>query len=266
MIGAHIDGGRFTITQAIWDDPPAGRYEGVETATGQRVLVTTGTRLAVDAEELAAALRLDCPGVSRLRYVGTIATGFGTFAACVEDHPAGAPLTVGMGDTAPKAAAELGAGLAAIVGEAHARGLVLGGISPHFVYGDYREMPATYAIAPRCLPFLRACAPRSSGLPFPIDYVCDAPEALAALPTTTASDVFSLALTIAWLVYKLEGKPPVDGDVMVQMRSIVMGEVPTVAWPLATALTPALARSPGQRPTIGALRITLADLASRLPR
>jgi hypothetical protein len=233
------------------------RWRGTD-RNGKRVLITAGQRLRSKAKP---ALELEAPGVSALRYLGP-GDEYEWGTVCVEDEPPGAPLTARQ--LGARDAAGVGAAIADVVAGAHDRGLVLGGVRPEAVYlAGPRGARPRVALAPRFLPFWRSCRDPDTGLGWPLRFACESPEVCVGKAATAASDVFSLALLVAWLVDVHEaGGPPLEGFVAKQWYRLATGGAPHVAPLLAPVLRPALARTPAQRPTAATLRDELRRVAA----
>lgn len=236
------------------------RWRGTD-RTGKRVLITAGQRLKCGGSKAEPALKLDAPGVSALRYLGP-GDEYEWGTLCVEDEPPGAALTAQQLES--RDAARIGAAIADVVAGAHARGLVLGGIRPEAVYlAGPRGARPRVALAPRFLPFWRSCRDPDSGLHWPLRFACESPEVCVGKPATEASDVFSTALLVAWLVDVREaGAPPLEGFVAKQWYRLATGGAPHIAPALAPVIAPALARAPSQRPSAAILRDELRRFAA----
>jgi hypothetical protein len=236
------------------------RWRGTD-RSGRRVLITAGQRLKCGGSKAEPALKLEAPGVSALRYLGP-GDEYEWGTLCVEDEPPGAPLTARQ--LGARDAAGVGAAIADVVAGAHERGLVLGGVRPEAVYlAGPRGARPRVALAPRFLPFWRSCRDPETGLGWPLRFACESPEVCVGKAATAASDVFSLALLVAWLVDVREaGGPPLEGFVAKQWYRLATGGAPHVAPMLAPVLAPALARTPAQRPTAATLRDELRRVAA----
>lgn len=165
----------------------------------------------------------------------------------VEAEPDGAPLT----ERRPEDPRAVARGLAATVARAHAAGHVLGGLRPELVYATRDGFTG---VAPRAEPFLALATERCYGVPPCFDEVYASPEALSLLPTTAASDVFSLCAT---LVAILEGTPPFAGaHLLERMAAALRGtHRPTAVHPTIIA---GLSAAPQARPDAAAVLAALA--------
>lgn len=234
-LGASV--GRWRIVETLYGGPDRGMYRG-----DGRVLVTMGPPQQERHDGLRSRLATQIAGVTPLLAIETIVGEGVPYDVLVEAEPDGAPVTFAR----PSDALGVSRGLARCVANAHASGIVLGGIRPELVYasGD-----AFSGLAPRAEPFLSGARPRSYGVPPCFHEVYASPEALALAPTTTASDVFSLAATI---VYLLDGRPPFEGAALHERMSAALhGRTRALALP--APILAALAPTPSQRPDADAL-------------
>lgn len=183
-------GDRFEIRETLAGSPERGRYRGYDWRTRRAVLVTLGPPQRDDLDAVRRELSLDVPGVAALLHVGGVENGESRYDALVEEEPAGEPWTSGD----PVAT---GLELAATIREAHARGLVLGGVRPEVVYVDGDDRLG--GVAPRCEPFLARATTRCHGVAPCFEHFFVSPEQLALQPKSPADDVFALAATIAMI-------------------------------------------------------------------
>jgi hypothetical protein len=249
---ASQDAGALDPRSVEHREPLSDRRWRGRDAGGRAVLVAEAPPLRHDVAVVEAMLRMDVPGITALRYLGP---GLESGAMCIEDEPAGTPLTRLVGTLGVRDAARVGAALAAVVARAHARGIVLGGIRLETT--GWSADDQTCEIAPRFVPFWRSCAEPSSGRGWPEQLACESPEVSAGRQATLPSDVYSVALATAWLVHpSAAGGPPLDGVLQMQWMQILSGE-PRIAPALTAALRPALVRAPEMRCSISELRDAL---------
>jgi hypothetical protein len=242
--GTSVPVGSFGRGKLLSDS----RWRGTD-SEGRRVLITQAPRPRVGPPELERGLRLYAPGVARLRYVGR---GIDESTMCVEDEPDGAPLVAQVGRHTVVGAARIGAAVAGAMSSVHHRGVVLGAVGLDTVY--QHAPTARVGFAPRFPLLWQLCDGPCSGRSWPSQMACESPEVAAGRPPVMASDVYSLALLVAWLVDPaLAGGPPLEGSLAQQWMQILAGEPPRVAPRLAQAFGPALSRDPAARPSVDAL-------------
>jgi hypothetical protein len=240
FLAPAVSASSFTRGAQLSDD----RWRGTD-GDGRRVLITEAPRSRSSPAELERRLRLHGPGIARLRYVGP---GAGSGTLCVEDEPDGAPLATQVGRHSVVRAARIGAAVAGALSDIHRRGVVLGAVGLDTVYQD--APTARVGFAPRFPLLWQLCDGPCTGRAWPTQLACESPEVAAGRPPVMASDVYSLALLVAWLVDPtVAGGPPLEGSLAQQWMRILAGEPPRVAPRLAKAFGTALARDPAARPT-----------------
>ena len=207
------------------------------------VLVTMGSPQQRPHTELVARFGYVVDGAAPFVTIETVQLEGVDYDALFECEPAGTPVT----RRRPADPREVARELAAVVSRAHAAGQVLGGIRPELVYSDSAHFTG---VAPRAEPFLAGAKERSYGVAPCFEHMYMSPEAVVLRPITTASDVFSLCATLAYLI---DGEPPFAGTVVEQLSAIVHGAHRDVAAPLVAGL----ARDPASRPTAAEIAAAL---------
>lgn len=244
--GERIADGRWTITETLCGEPDRGMYRA---AGEQSVLVTMGSPQQRPHAELRARFRYAVEGVAAFVELTTVTLEGVDYDALIEREPTGEPVTRRrlMNPWA------VGRELATIVARAHAAGHVLGGIRPELVYAAGVRCTG---VAPRAEPFLSGVSERCYGVAPCFEHVYMSPEAVALRPITTASDVFSLCATLAYL---FDGEPPFKGaSVLEQMSAAMRGAHRETSLP--AAVRAGLAADPTRRPVASAVVSALAAL------
>ncbi|HLL21498.1 MAG TPA: hypothetical protein VK427_05175 [Kofleriaceae bacterium] len=225
-----------TIVEVLYGGPDRGIYR----AAPQR-LVTVGPLQRASLQALYGSLAMPSPGITPLLGFERIVGEGVPYEVMIEAEPAGTPVAV----RPPGDLAGAIRDLVTCVVTAHRSGLVLGAIRPELVYADGRFT----ALAPRCEAFLSTATPRTYGVPPCFEEVYLSPEAIALAPATAASDVFSLAATIAFLLTRT---PPFAGNAHHERMSAALHGRTSLRLP--DIVRAGLHPDPARRPPADALR------------
>lgn len=249
-IGAALGGGRWRVTEVLRGGPDRGQLRAVGESC---VLVSIGSPQRGELAQAIEGLRWTSPGLTPLVGGERLAGEGASYDAILEVEPPGVSLEKWRGSAA--AARRIALQLADVVQAASERGLVIAGLRPELVYVENARLSG---VAPRAERFLGSASQPSYGVPPCFEEIYQSPEQLTLRPFGPASDVFSLAATLAFL---FTGRPPFEGvNVLHRMSAAAQGQHGSLAdaHELGPVLAAALSLQPEARPAIGALRAALA--------